>query len=282
MASPDDNLIARLSGAQITELEGELARITKAKQKARLRGSEDDIKEVAADVIAVARSGVKIAPQTESRPLIPLFEAANTPLPPEMKVDHEKMGFVFYSVEIVFSILLPQDQWAQSADFHLNLSDDITEPARRLRPIRIFPDYKDITFFKVDLDGAVGIDAGLNVKIPLQSTAIVPFANFSAEAKVKAGIVVGPLSFPFRKTAIEVTGESDQEVFWRYNLQTQLRGTNIFKSILILKVAEEAKTIQISAELGVVPCKRRWLLFGRENLPRLTDQRPLPVQLALR
>lgn len=295
MPDPEQNFLARLDSDGLDALERKLAikvsqlqsegRVFRGGSKKTLTGQVDtdaDLQKAATDVIETARRGVKIVPQTESRPLIPLFKAAKKELSPELIVDHEQMGFVFYVVEVIFNILLPRDQWPQSANFGLKLSDDIGDPARRLRPISLFPGRKDIQFFKVDLEGAVGIDAGLNVTIPLDKTTIFPFGSFSAKAKINSNIAIGPLSFPFRKAAIEVIGEGDQNILWRYNLRSELKGTNVFKSILILKVAKEARSIRMAGALEVVPCKHRWLdFFGAKNLPRLTDQRALPVQLAL-
>lgn len=232
------------------------------------------------DIVASYARGVQIAPQTESRPLIPLFEASGRPVPPEMKVDHETMGYDFYSVEVVFTILLPVDEYPLSAEFDLQINDDVANPARKTRPIQLFPGRQDIEYFRADFEGAVGINADMKLSLPLSAAgALIPFLQVSPEARLKAGIVVGPLSFPFRKAAIEVIGEQSQKVHWRYNLQTTLKGANTFKSILILKIANEARSVGFDATLNIVPHKASWHPFTQQ-LPPIPAQGRLPVELA--
>ncbi len=248
-----------------------------------------ELETVAKDILTRAKTGVRIAPLIESRPLIPLFRAAKVDLPPEIKVDHEELHYDFYYVEVTFSILLSQEEFPLSAEFHLTLTDDAQDAARHVRPIRLFPGRKDIQFFSVDVEGAIGIDASMNIATPNISAPLgVVFPTFSevsakvaADAHLKASFVIGPLTFPFRKAAVEVRGESDQDVYWRYNLQSELNGTNSFKSVLVLKVAQEISSVQMSGLLRVVPCKHRWLIF-KEILPDLSDKMPLKIELAAR
>lgn len=239
---------------------------------------KEGIEETKKEIIDEYKEGVEIADQTESRPLIPLFKAAKVELPPEIKVDNEQMRYDFYWVEVTFSSLLPKSQFLLSAELKLMLSDDVREPARRIRPIRLFPDRKDIDLFKIDLEGGIGIDQNMNISVPMVGANLLPFKEVAMDAKMKAKIVVGPFHFGFRKAAIEVKGKGDQFIHWRYNLQSELYGTNDFKSVLVLKIAEEATDVQISASLGVTPCKRRWLIF-KDVLPPISDQRTLPVEL---
>jgi hypothetical protein len=293
MSEPLGTLIARLNEDDIDDLERRLAiamsKLTPGTSR-RVRGPEKEmvletpgqheLKEVTSEIIENARLGVRIAPQTESRPLIPLFKAAKVELPPEIKIDHEQMRYEFYSVEVIFSILLPKDQFPLSAELELYLTDDAQVTARRTRPIRLFPSRKDLQLFEADLEGAVGIDASLNMSSPTLQGTPLPFplsGDVTANAKLKAGFVIGPLRFPFRKAAVEVRGESDQSLFWRYTLRSELSERNEFKSVLILKVAEEVSSVQIAASLGVVPSKRSWLLF-RNILPQLTSKVTLPVE----
>lgn len=251
-----------------TGLQGERIEVPK---KRGIEKTKEEIKEN-------YQKGVEIASQTESRPLISLFKAAKVELPPEIKVDKQQMHYNFYWVEVTFSSLLPKSQFLLSSELELTLSDDVHDSARRTRPIRLFPDRKDIDLFKIDLEGAIGIDQSMNISVPMLGTNLLPFKKAAIDANVKAKIVVGPFHFGFRKAAIEVKGKSDQFIHWRYNLQSELYGTNDFKSVLVLKIAEEATDVQISASLGVVPCKRRWLIF-KEVLPPISDQRTLPVEL---
>jgi len=251
-----------------TGLQGERIEVPK---KRGIEETKEEIKES-------YKKGVEIASQTESRPLISLFKAAKVELPPEIKVDNQQMRYNFYWVEVTFSSLLPKSQFLLSAELELTLSDDVRDSARRTRPIRLFPDRKDIDLFKIDLEGAIGIDQNMNISVPMVGAKLLPFKEVAIDAKIKAKIVVGPFHFGFRKAAIEVKGKSDQFIHWRYNLQSELYGTNDFKSVLVLKIAEEATDVQISASLGVIPCKRRWLIF-KDVLPPISDQRTLPVEL---
>jgi hypothetical protein len=209
---------------------------------------------------------------------VPLFAAAKAPLPAEIQVDHEQMGYDFYLVEVTFSSLLPPEQYLAKAELGLKISDDVKEPARRTRPVRLFPGRKDLNLFSVDLEGAVGLDAGMNFSIPMAGNQLLAFGKLTTDAKVKANLVAGPFHFQFRRAAIEVKGESDQLILWRYNLQSELRGTNDFKSVLVLKVSREARAVSLGVTLGVTRCQHRWLVF-REHLPQLTDTQVLPVEL---
>lgn len=287
--------VARLDEDEVYDLERRLAiemnRLTPG-TPSRVRGPGSDIvqttperkelEDITTEIIGIAEQGVNIASNAESRPLIPVFQAAKIDLPPELKVDHEQMKYDFYSVEVTFSIFLPKEQFPLSAQLELNLIDDSTDQARRTRPIRLFPGRKDIQFFKVDLEGNFGIDASLNFSIPQIGVPFSPYANLgakaSADAGVKAGLVVGPLTFPFRKAAVEVKGESDQHIFWRYNMESELSGSNEFKSVLILKIPQEVRSVKLDASLRVVPAKRSWLLL-KTMLPELPAQAMLPIEL---
>jgi hypothetical protein len=246
-----------------------------------------DLEEIASECLEEAKSGVEIASQAESTPLIPLLQAAEVKPSPEVKVAHELQRYDFYLVEVTFSILLDRDEYARSAALELTISDDVAQAERRVRPIQLFPARKDRELFRVDLEGGVGIDAGFNLSVPLEALAaavptVLPFAKLDAGLKAKAGIVVGPVSFPFRKAAVEVKGSSSQEVAWRYNLQSELMGTNEFKSLLVLKVPQEARRVKMDLRLGVKPGKRRWRILGNDPIPELSDHASLGVELLTR
>jgi hypothetical protein len=106
----------------------------------------------------------------------------------------------------------------------------------------------------------------------------MPYANLTAEAKTKAGIVTNPYSFTVRKAAIEVIGEGDDRVAWRYNMESELAVTNDFKSFLILKVAKEARSVILQCALRVTPCKHSWLVF-RDELREMPYNMDIPVEL---
>ncbi len=286
-------LTARLGEDELSVLERRLdiaiARLLPGTSK--VRGLEKGIGEdreqgeleaVAQEVVTAARTGVRIAPLVESRPLVPLFKAAKIDLPPEVKVDHQQMKYDFYCVESTFSILLSQEQFALLAELDITVIDDAHSTARCTRPLRLFPGRKDIQFFTADLEGGIGIDASMNISTPEVGLQLPSFAQVSAkmatDAKLKANFVVGPLTFPFRRAAIEVVGESDQRIFWRYNLQSELKGANLFKSVLILKVPQEVQSVQMKAALSIMPCTHRWLVF-KNALPKLSDTRSLTVEL---
>ena len=240
---------------------------------------DKELRATQAEIIENYRQGVKIASQAESRPLIPLFKAANQKLPPEIKVDYEEMKYDFYNVKVTFSSLLPEEQFPVFSELKIQISDDVKDSIRSTRPIRLFPGHKDRQLFSLDFEGAIGIDAGLDFSTLKAGGELIPFTQAKVDAKVKTGIIFGPLQFHFRKAAVEVQGESDQNISWRYNYQSEFTGTNDFKSLLILKVAREASDVKMSVSLGIVPCKRKWLIF-KDYLAELSDHVVLPVELS--
>jgi len=231
------------------------------------------------EIIHFYRHGIKIAPHAESRPLIPLFEAAKVKLPPELKVDHEIMLYNFYLVEVTFSSKLPKDQFLTDAEFGINLTDDVKDPVRSTRAIRLFPERKDINLFTVDMEASIGIDANANISIPKSGSELLPFQKADINAKIKAELIAGPYKIQIRKAAIEVHGTSDQNIVWNYNIKSELSKANDFKSILVLKIAEEAKSVQMHTYLKVTPCKHRWKIF-KDTLDPLEDKTVLTVELA--
>ncbi|MBM4289257.1 MAG: hypothetical protein FJ135_14145 [Deltaproteobacteria bacterium] len=239
-----------------------------------------ELQKVTQDIMNCFSKGIGIGSQVESRPLLPLLKEAGVSLAPEWKVDHEQMGYDFYWVEVVFSCFLEKDQFPKSAEFALTLEDDVKKPARRTRPIRLFPDREDIQLFSMDIEGGIGVDASFNFRVPKVQSKISPFSReIQVEAKIKAGIVIGPYKYKFRRAAIEVKGLGDQDILWRYNLQSALCGANDFKSILILKVPKEADSVFIVANLKLTPCKNAWLPFKNE-LPFL-QAKPARLQVEL-
>jgi hypothetical protein len=238
-----------------------------------------DLAAIKEDILDTARRGVNVAPYIESRPLVALCEAAGADLPPDVKVDTQKMHYDFYVAEANFSIKLEPGLGVKSADFDLTLSDDITDATRGVRPVRVFPGRKDIDFFKIDVTGSVGIDTSINLTVPREATSILSFVDAAATAKAKLGIVIGPFEFTFRRAAVEVKGEGDPAVSWSYRLESELAGKNDFKSILVLKIAHEAMRVDAFAKLSVVPYKRSWWPF-RKALPTLVRRRNIPIELA--
>ena len=239
--------------------------------------SASDLEQAALDLLEHARRGISIAAQVESRPLVPLFEAAGHDLPSVVVAD-QQLKYEYYVVEVTTTILLPEDQRPLSAKLAITLGDDVEDEARRLRPHKLFPAHEDVELFSVNVEGAVGLNADLGVTVPAAVTGVLPFGQVGADAKVKAGIVVGPYKFPFRKTKIDVVGESDQRIVWLYNMQSALWGTNMFKSILVLKVAREAKRANMGIALALVPYKRLWRIF-KDRLPELASSAGKPIEL---
>jgi hypothetical protein len=237
-----------------------------------------ELEEIRDEILASYSKGVKIASNAESTCLIRLFKDANLELPIDIKVAHEQMKYEFYLEDITFSIILPKGQHPMSAEFSLRISDDISDTKRQTRPIRLFPSRKDIDLFRIDLEGGLGVDTNLSLSPIMLGGQPYPFAKISADANFKAKFAMGPLKFFFRKAAIEVRGENDRDVYWRYNLASELSYKNDFKSYLLLKVPNEAKTVGIAGTLSVVPFKRRWALL-KDVLPPLTDSRELQIEL---
>jgi len=235
---------------------------------------------VVQDVMLTYQKGISVAPHAESRPLIPLFAAAGKTLPPELQVDHAKLNYDFYSVEVVFNIMLADDLHPADARFELRLSDNVTNPARKTRAIQLFPGRKDINLFTIDIEGGIGVDADMNLTLPMSDTGLpIPFGKVSADARLKAGFVMGPFSYPICRAAIEVIGEQSPAISWHYKMASVLAGANIFKSVLILKVAKEASDIALDATLSVTPYKASWLGL-RTVLPPLRASARLVVEQA--
>ena len=206
--------------------------------------SERDVIE---EILSVVRSGVEIASHVESRSLYSLLKAKGTELPPEFRVDHDEQNYDFYLVELVFSIMLASDTFARSAEFGLIVSDDNPNRVRSSRAVRLFPAPKDVSLFSVDLEGGVGIDAGLNLSVAEALGSPLPYGDASVDATLKAKIVLGPYTFRFRSAALEVKGESSEHVLWRYNLRSELLGANDFKSILIMKWPRRRERLSCAA-----------------------------------
>jgi hypothetical protein len=248
------------------------------KEKVPSESKMDDIED---EIARRYREGVKIAAYPESTSLISLFEIGNKELPTMMRVQHEKMHYDFYFVQAIFNILLEKDEFPIFAQFNLALQDDVKDVARKTRPLSLFPGRKDIELFQVNFDCAVGVDLGMRISIPTIGGDIIPYTKASADASIKAGLITIPYSFVIRRAALEVLGEGDTMITWRYNLQSELRGANEFKSFLILKIAQEAKFVKMQASLQVTPCKHKWLFFKDALKPRRYET-SLPVELELR
>lgn len=229
----------------------------------------DTIKE---DILSTYKNGISISPAIESEPLIPLFNAQNIALPAQIKVDHDQMNYDFYLAQIIFNVLLPQDQFPDYAEFALRIKDDVKESVRQTRPIQLFPAEKHVNLFKIDVEGGVGVDAKMNLSVPAIQG--LPISKFDVDGHAKANFVAGPFDFQFSKATIEVVGEGSQDIIWRYNVKSEVSGKNMLKSFLILKIAQEAKDVKISASLKIRPWKSKWHGIGHTALPVLDAYRP--------
>lgn len=182
---------------------------------------------------------------------------------------------------MTFGVLLGVDEYLMSAQFELELSDDVQDPSRQARPIALFPAHRDATLFSIDLLGSVAMDASANLSASMAGTAVVPFANVKADTALKTKLVAGPFQFAFRKAEVNVIGEGDRRIVWRYNLHSALSGADEFKSFMLIKISEEANWMKISAKLRVVPCKSRWIVF-KDRLSPLVAGGNLDVALVSR
>lgn len=249
---------------------------------ARVRGANEllppasSLSEIRSEILEAYKKGVKIAPQTETRPLIPLYKAAKLALPPEIQVDHQTSHFDFYLVQVIFGTTLPSDQYPIRSEMTIKLKDDITDSARRTRPVSLFPARRDKELFKADLDIAIKLDASLNFSAPVPTPVAVGKAEAGASGSV--GLKIGPLHFAVHKAVVEVTGEGSQNILWRYAFDQHVTGANDFKSFLVLKVAQEARRCEMAAAIALVPCRPRWLLF-KQVLPAIYHELVLPVTL---
>jgi hypothetical protein len=263
--------MARIAPGTILSTEGGTAR---APERVEMEAAANEL-------LAVYRDGVRIAPQVETTPLLAMLQASEVDVPPKLAAQ-AALGYAFYLVEITFRIMLPEDVRPLSARFALRLNDDVAEAERRVRPLSLFPRYEDAELFRAEVEGSFGIDASATISIPTLAGAALPFADVSAETAVKAGIVVGPFRYRFMRAKIEVAGEGDQQLEWRYQMESALLGANDFKSVLVLKIADEATSVVVAASLGVVPYKRRWLVF-KKRLAEMTDSTPpgAPMKIEL-
>jgi hypothetical protein len=259
-------------------LSNQISELTSVVRRSRSTPEQySELIEARPEIIENARKGVKIASQAQSLPLIQLFNEAKVELPPEFKVANMQ-NYNFYLVQVTFSTLLERDQFPLSAELDITIKDNVEKSERRVHPIRLFPGRRDIQYFNADIEGAIGIDANMNIVSPVSMQNVVDFAKVMADARLKARFVVGPFQFHFRKTVIEVSGVNDQNVLWRYNDLSENTGTNDFTSALVLKVAKEASDIKMEVSVGIVPCKRKWFLV-KDLLPKLSDHMILPIEI---
>jgi hypothetical protein len=272
VATLDDDALNALDEALVIET----SRLTHGPSLLRgvdARPSEIAVSEIRDEILETYKRGVKIAPQTETRPLIPLYKAAKIALPPDIQVDHQTYHYDFYLVQVIFGTTLASDEYPLRSELTLKLQDDVADGTRRTRPVSLFPARRDIELFKADLDIAVSLDASFNFSAP------VAVGNAKADTAVNAKLNIGPLHFAVHKAVVEVTGESSQDILWRYAYEQHVTGANDFKSFLVLKVPQEATHVEMVAAIGLVPCKPRWFFFKR-MLPQIRHQLVLPVTLA--
>lgn len=225
---------------------------------------------------------VRIHAHAESLPLFRLCQAVGVEPPPDLKVAAEQ-GYRFDLIQVIFSVFLPVGQFPASAALTLQLTDNVRDATRSTRPVRLFPASQHKDLFRVDLEGGVGLDAHMDMTVPLDGQNVLPFGTVKAkvDADLKAKFVFGPFSYRFRKALIEVRGESDPRMDWRYNCTSEMMGTNEFKHIFVLKIPQEATKVTIDAIAGVVPCRRPWwtLWLVTRALPEATDRQVLEVEL---
>lgn len=261
----------------LSKLRGGNPRLLRGAGPDRDEGDETGA-ELTAEIVEAFSRGVRVAAHAESRPLAPLFSAAGLVLPPEVRVDHRRMKYDFYWVEVRSAYYFEKDEFPVAAELIISIEDDVADPVRRTRPIRLFPSRTDIDLFRLDVEGSIGLDANFSIA----AAGNLPVAAFEANAKIggKAALVVGPIHFQLRKAAIEVGGTGDHQVVWKYRMQSELAGSNELVSVLVLKVAREANEVRLGVHFGLTPCRHRWLLF-RDVLPSLAAERVLPVELVV-
>jgi hypothetical protein len=271
--------VVALDGAALDELDEALvlesSRLAEHPQIVRGAGlGADDLSAIRADIIDAYKAGVSISPQTESRPLIPLYAAEKIALPATIRVDYEELHYDFYLVQVVFATDFPSDVYPLTSELALKLDDDVTDTARRTIPTSLFPARRDISLFKADLEVDVNLDASLGFTVPLPDQ----LGQVKAGATVKASLGIGPFHFFVRRAVVEVKGSGSRDILWRYRFDDQVAGANDFRSFLVLRVAQEARRVEMAATIAMVPCKPRWIFFKRV-LPQISHQLLLPVEL---
>ncbi len=228
------------------------------------------------DIMDVYNKGitVKLASNFETTPIVPYFKNKGVDLPQEIKTAIETK-YDFYSVEVTFrSIIDEHDIYLKRAELTIEITDDVEKRERQTRVYKLFPDgiYKD--YFKAHAGGKIALDAGLNfaLNIPEELAELID-AKIKPEVGINTGIDFDLGSYAFRKAKVEAMGESDKEAVWIYNMSYSEKKNDDYKSIVILKVPEEAKKVAIYAKLKVSPYRTRW---DWKNLFRSKSELQLP------
>jgi hypothetical protein len=147
---------------------------------------------------------------------------------------------------------------------------------RATRAIRLFPQRVHSTWFQADARFNVELDASLSF------AASYPGADAKAGARAGGSVKVlaGPFQIELGRTELEVLGEGDREMGWRYRVRQALLGQNDYRSFLVLKVANEATKLQLETNIGVKTYRRSWsTLWLRDKMPILYARALLDVEL---
>ncbi|AFS80369.1 hypothetical protein NKOR_02355 [Candidatus Nitrosopumilus koreensis AR1] len=231
------------------------------------------------EIIKTYEDGIRISSQIDSTPLIPMYKNAEQKIPPKIITQHETMKYDFYLIEFFFGLMLKKGLFPKTAQLNVKLSDDVVKDNRKTFPTQLFPGRKDKKYFEANVSGSFGINADLEFSVPEVIGQPIPFADVKVDGNLKSNFILGPFQYEYKKASIEVSGLNDPEIFWKYNMESELHGTNDFKSIMILKVAQEAKSVQMKVKLGVIPYKKEWHRLSHEELPLLTDEITQEVEL---
>lgn len=226
------------------------------------------------NAIGLVRRGVRVVPFAEALPLVPLYRARGEELPAELRVAHEQQGYEFLLVSLTFTLSLDADEAPDSAEFTLALRDTIAG-ARGARAIRVFPQREHSSWFRTEARFNVDLDAKLSFSA---STPAVGQAKAEVTSGVK--VIAGPFQIELGQTELEVLGEGDREIGWRYRVKRALAGRNDYRSWLVLKVAKEETKLQVLANIGVRTYRRSWsTLWLRDKLPILYADAELDIEL---
>lgn len=229
------------------------------------------------DAIGLVRRGVRVVPFAETLPLLPLYAARGEQLPPELQVAHEQQQYDFHLVSLTFTLALEDNESPDSAEFTVRIQDDVGG-ARASRAIRVFPERAHSSWFRAEARFNVELDASL--AFSASHTAAHANAKATAAAGSAVRVLAGPFTIELGRTELEVLGEGDREVGWRYRVQQALAGKNDYRSLLVLKVARETKSVRLLTEIGVKTYRRSWTsLWLRERLPLLRASAELEVEL---
>jgi hypothetical protein len=282
---PSTHGLARATASELDDLDSTLIDAANASTRAlpAVRGGADEgragedneLAEARHEIIGVYRQGVEIASSVEVVPLVALLKASKQPVPPLIALaarDHQ-----FSLLQMVFSIRLPADVSPGEAEFAAAFRCEDSAPV----VTNFFPQETRETVASAKLKAEVGLTASLSFGVPKELSALAGGAG-NASGSVTAGgesaFLVGPLNFEIKRARVLADGMNSHRVQWRYVMASDLANSSEFQSWVVLKTPTKCKGVRMDAALGVLPFKKRWLVF-KDHLKPMRDTLKLEIEL---